>query len=129
MRVWRPCSKCRVPLVVLVGRPPFLIVALPTYLLYVKASNPVQSNVVLHAMYHLFLLTMICHLSHPGSRTLSFAEHPYISTELCLVESHIDFTVYVLKLTFVTSDNLLILDCLFNHLIWSDVMIKILFGW
>ena len=127
MRVWRPCSKCRVPLVVLVGRPLFLIVALPTYCCMSK--HPVQSNVVLHAMYHLFLPTMICHLSHPGSRTLTFAEHPYISTEPCLVEIHIDFTAYVLKLTFVTSDNLLVLDCLFNHLIWADVMIKILFGW
>ena len=28
-----------------------------------------------------------------GSRTLNFAERPSISTELCLVESHIDFTV------------------------------------
>ena len=28
-----------------------------------------------------------------GSRTLTFAECPSISTELCLVESHIDFTI------------------------------------
>ena len=27
-----------------------------------------------------------------------------------------------LQLAFVTSDDLLILDCLFSHLIWSDVM-------
>ena len=28
-----------------------------------------------------------------GSRPLTYTEHPFISTELCLVESHIDFTV------------------------------------
>ena len=28
-----------------------------------------------------------------GSRTLTFTERPSISTELCLVESHIDFTI------------------------------------
>ena len=29
----------------------------------------------------------------------------------------------LLKLAFVTNDDQLILDCLFSHLIWSDVMI------
>ena len=57
------------------------------------------------------------------NRTLTFAEHPSISTELCLVESHIDLLFNLLKLAFVTNDDLLILDCLFSHLIWSDVMI------
>ena len=32
--------------------------------------------------------------------------------------------VWLLKLAFVTNDDLLILDCLFSYLIWSDVMIK-----
>ena len=30
----------------------------------------------------------------------------------------------LLKLAFVTNDDLLILDCIFSHLIWSDVMIR-----
>ena len=39
-------------------------------------------------------------LATQGSRTLTFAVCPSISTELCLVESHIDFTVQFLKIGF-----------------------------
>ena len=63
-----------------------------------------------------------------GSRTLTFVERPSISTELCLVENHIDFKFNLLKfllMSFVANDDLLILDCLFSHLIWSDVMILV----
>ena len=57
-----------------------------------------------------------------GSGTLTFTEHLSISTELCLVESHIDLQFNELKLAFVANNDLLILDCQFSHLIWSDVM-------
>ena len=113
---------CFLPLVILVERQPFSIITLPTCLLYVITFSTVKC--CLDALHHLFLPTLICHLSHPGSRTLTFAEHPSISTELELVESHIDFTAYnVLQLVFFANDALLILDCLFNHLICSDAMI------
>ena len=41
----------------------------------------------------LFSLLQSAVLAIRGSRTLTFVKHPSISTELCLVESHVDFKV------------------------------------
>ena len=72
-------------------------------------------------------ISVVAIVAIQGSRTLTFVERPSISTELCLVESHIDFKFNLLKflLLLQISDDLLILDCLFSHLIWSDVMILV----
>ena len=55
----------------------------------------IQYSQLLSWMYYIisFSLLRSAILAIRGSRTLTFAEHPSISTELCLVESHIDFTI------------------------------------
>ena len=93
-----------------------------------SASSYSQMLSCMDALYHLFLPTSICHLiAIRGSRTLTFAERPSISTSCAACawwRATLILLFNLLKLAFVTNDDLLILDCLFSHLIWSDVMIK-----
>ena len=79
------------PSVVLVGRPPFSTVALPTCLLYDITFSTVKCCPGCAVPSFSLLRSAI--LAIRGNRTLTFAECPSISTELCLVESHIDFTI------------------------------------
>ena len=63
------------------------IVALPTCLLYDITFSTVK------CYPGCAVPSLSPYLAIRESRTLNFAERPSISTELCLVESHIDFTV------------------------------------
>ena len=84
---------CSRPLVVLAGRPPFFYSHLADLLASKHSSDFGICYPGCAAPYHILCYALQSCMAIRGSRTIKFSERPFISTELCLVESHIDFSV------------------------------------